>query len=154
MEALDRYEKESAGKPTVEGALRAFLDTDFELYLSGGAGWMNYAAFVAQVSNTPEIGAKLMDRHFDPVVLRLVEILGQALQPCSREDIFWGYDFVTGAFMHALARTGRIDKLSGGLCKSEDFESVKERLATFMAAGFVALCRGTKPHKAKRQSRD
>jgi hypothetical protein len=47
--------------------------------------------------------------------------------------------------MHALARTGRIDRLSGGLCKSEDFESVKERLATFMAAGFVSLCKRQKP---------
>lgn len=145
IEALNRYEAEAAGKPTVEGALRAFLDTDFDLYLSGGAGWMNYAAFVAQVSNTPEIGARLMDRHFDPVVLRLVEILSRALSPCSKEDIFWGYDFVTGALMHTLARTGRIDKLSGGLCKSEDFESVKERLAAFMAAGFISLCKGRKP---------
>jgi AcrR family transcriptional regulator len=149
MEALNRYEEQAAGNPTVEGALRAFLDTDFDLYISGGEGWMNYAGFVAQVSNTPEIGAKLMDRHFDPVVLRLVDILSQALKPCPKEDIFWGYDFVTGALMHTLARTGRIDKLSGGLCKSEDFESVKARLATFMAAGFVALCKGSKPKGKK-----
>ena len=147
MEALDRYEAQAGDNPTVEGALRAFLDTDFDLYISGGAGWMNYAAFVAQVSNTPEIGARLMDRHFDPVVLRLVEILTRALQGCSKEDIFWGYDFVTGALMHTLARTGRIDKLSDGLCKSEDFAAVKERLASFMAAGFLALCQPPKVKK-------
>jgi AcrR family transcriptional regulator len=149
MEALDRYEAEAGDNLTVEGALRAFLDTDFDLYISGGQGWMNYAAFVAQVSNTPEIGARLMDRHFDPVVLRLVEILGRALKPCSKEDIFWAYDFVTGAFMHALARTGRIDRLSDGLCKSEDFASVKQRMATFMAAGFQALCQESKPRRRK-----
>jgi AcrR family transcriptional regulator len=147
MAALDRYEIEAAGNPTVEGALRAFLDTDFDLYISGGEGWMNYAGFVAQVSNTPEIGARLMDRHFDPVVLRLVDILSRALKPCPKEDIFWGYDFVTGALMHTLARTGRIDKLSDGLCKSEDFAAVKDRLATFMAAGFQALCQKPKPRK-------
>jgi len=141
MEALDRYEKESGSKPTVEGALRAFLDTDFDLYISGGEGWMNYAAFVAQVSNTPEIGARLMDQHFDPVVLKLVDLLTRALPRCSREDIFWGYDFVTGSLMHTLARTGRIDKLSDGLCKSGDFAAVKDRLASFMAAGFLALCK-------------
>src|SRR3954469_17448480 len=39
LEALDRYEAESGDRPTVEGALRAFLDTDFELYISGGEGW-------------------------------------------------------------------------------------------------------------------
>ncbi len=147
MEALDRYESEAAENLTVEGALRAFLDTDFDLYIAGGAGWMNYAAFVAQVSNTPEIGARLMDRHFDPVVLRLVDILSRVLKPCPKEDIFWGYDFVTGALMHTLARTGRIDKLSRGLCKSEDFAAVKDRLATFMAAGFTALCQKPKPKK-------
>jgi len=152
-DALNRYEAEAGGKPTVEGALRAFLDTDFDLYISGGEGWMNYAAFVAQVSNTPEIGAQLMDRHFDSVVLRLIEILDKALAPYSKEDIFWGYDFVTGALMHALARTGRIDKLSGGICKSEDFAAVKERLAAFMAGGFMALRernKGKEPKTARR----
>jgi hypothetical protein len=42
--------------------------------------------------------------------------------------------------MHTLARTGRIDKLSGGRCRSEDFVAVKKRMASFMAAGFLALC--------------
>ena len=45
--------------------------------------------------------------------------------------------------MLSLARTGRIDKLSGGLCSSEDFGAVKERLARFMAAGFHAICSPT-----------
>jgi hypothetical protein len=30
--------------------------------------------------------------------------------------------------------------LSGGLCKSEDFAAVKERMASFMAAGFLEIC--------------
>jgi hypothetical protein len=47
---------------------------------------------------------------------------------------------VSGALMLTLARTGRIDKLSGGRCKSDDFEAVKSRMASFMAAGFVELC--------------
>ena len=93
------------------------------------------------MANTPEWGAELMDEHFDPVVLRLIELLKKALPDCAEEDIFWGYHFVTGALMLTLARTGRIDKLSGGLCKSEDFAAVKERMATFMAAGFLAICK-------------
>jgi AcrR family transcriptional regulator len=139
MEALDRYETEANGSPTVEGALRAFLDTDFDLYISGGEGWKNFASFAAQVSNSPE-GAAMMDLHFDPVVLRLIGILKKALPDCAEADIFWSYDFVTGALMHTLGRTGRIDRLSGGLCKSDDFAAVKDRMASFMAAGFVALC--------------
>ena len=149
MKVLDEYDKSSGGKPTVEGALRAFLDTDLDLYIEGGEGWRNYAALGAQVANTPEWGAELMDQHFDPVVLRLIELLKKALPDCAEEDIFWGYHFVTGALMLTLARTGRIDKLSNGLCKSDDFLAVKKRMATFMAAGFLAVC---KQRKAARKS--
>ncbi len=88
-----------------------------------------------------------MDAHFDPVVLRLIELLKKALPDCAEEDIFWGYHFVTGALMLTLARTGRIDKLSGGLCRSEDFAAVKERMATFMAAGFLAICQRQQGNK-------
>jgi hypothetical protein len=138
MAALEKYADEAGDRPTVEGALHAFLDTDLELYAAGGEGWMNYAAFVARVSNTPE-GAALMDVHFDPVVLKLVGMLKRSLPQYSDEDIFWGYHFVTGALMNTLARTGRIDRLSGGLCHSDDFAAVRERITRFMAAGFHSL---------------
>jgi AcrR family transcriptional regulator len=138
MKALDDYEKHANGKPTVAGALHVFLDTDFDLYSGGGEGWRNYAAFCAQLANTPE-GAGLFDEYFDPVVLRLIAILEKALPHLSRREIFWGYHFVTGSLMHSLARSGRIDRLSAGLCKSGDFKAVKARMADFMAAGFQAL---------------
>jgi AcrR family transcriptional regulator len=138
MAALNKYEEQAGDKPTVEGALRAFLDTDLDLYYRRGEFWMNYAAFCARVSNTPE-GAVLMDVHFDPVVLKLLSVIKRALPKHSDQDIFWGYHFVTGALMNTYARTGRIDRLSGGLCRSDDFEAVKQRMAKFMAAGFLAL---------------
>ena len=140
LKALDDYEESCGGKPTVEGALHAFLDTDLDLYINGGDGWRNYAKLGAQVANTPEWGAELMDTHFDPIVLRLIDLLKKALPDCDEADIFWGYHFVTGALMLTLARTGRIDKLSGGLARSDDFVAVKHRMARFMAAGFKAIC--------------
>lgn len=141
MKALDEYDAATKGKPTVEGALHAFLDTDLDLYIQGGEPWKNYGALGAQAANTLE-GAELMDQHFDPVVLRLIGLLKKALPDCAEEDIFWGYHFVTGALMVTLGRTGRIDKLSGGLCKSEDFVAIKRRMASFMAAGFLKICDG------------
>ena len=143
MKALEAYETEAADNPTVEGALHAFLDTDLDLYIEGGPGWRNYGALSAQVANTPEWGAELMDQHFDPVVLRLIGLLKKALPHASEENIFWGYHFVSGALMLTLARTGRIDKLSGGLCKSDDYAAVKSRMAQFMAAGFHKICGAT-----------
>ena len=153
MKALDDYEREAGDKPTVEGALHAFLDTDLDLYITGGEGWKNYAALGAQVANTPEWGAEMMDQHFDPVVLRLIGLLKRALPDSAEEDIFWGYHFVTGALMLTLARTGRIDKLSGGLCKSDDFVAVKQRMVTFMSAGLLAICERAKPRGARPRAR-
>lgn len=139
MQALDDYDIACGGKPTVEGALHAFLDTDLDLYIQGGEGWKNFGAFGARASNSTE-GAVLMDKYFDPVVLRLIGLLKKALPDAAEEDIFWGYHFVTGALMLTLARTGRIDRLSAGLCRSDDYEAVKTRMAKFMAAGFHDIC--------------
>ena len=127
-------------RETLEKKAITPLRRDFvlKLYYEGGEEWMNYAAFCARVSNTPE-GADLMDVHFDPVVLKLISILKRALPDYSDEDIFWGYHFVTGALMNTLARTNRINNLSGGLCHSDDFPAVKKRIAHFMAAGFHSL---------------
>lgn len=140
MKALEEYEVANAGNLTVEGALHTFLDTDLDLYGSGGEGWRNYGALASQVANTPEWGAKLMDKNFDPVVLKLVDIIGKALPGAAKVDIFWAYHFVSGALLLTLARTGRIDRLSDGLCRSDDFEAIKTRMADFMAAGFKAVC--------------
>ena len=144
MQALDAYELACGGQPSVEGALHAFLDTDLDLYIEGGEGWRNYAKLGAQVANTPEWGATLMDEHFDPVVLRLIDLLKRAMPDCAESDIFWGYHFVTGALMLTLARTGRIDKLSNGVNRSDDFAAVKERMADFMAGGFRTICSATR----------
>ena len=140
LKALDEYDAATNGKPTVEGALHAFLDTDLDLYIQGDEGWANYGALGALMSNSAEGGAELMNKHFDPVVLRLIGLLRKALPDAHDEDLFWGYHFVTGALMLTLGRTGRIDRLSGGLCKSDDFGAIKARMAPFMAAGFIEIC--------------
>ena len=48
----------------------------------------------------------------------------------------------------SLARTGRIDYLSGGLCRSDDFEAIKERMAAFMAHGFIGICKSRAAERA------
>ncbi|MDB5470091.1 MAG: TetR family transcriptional regulator [Caulobacter sp.] len=138
--AMDAYEASVGGKVTLEGALHAYLDTDLDSYIQGGEAWRNYGQIGALVAHTPEWGSEILSRLMDPVVTRLIELLRKAMPDTPDEDIFWGYQFVSGALMMTLARTGRIDKLSNGLCHSDDFEAVKARMATFMAGGFRAIC--------------
>lgn len=139
MEAMEAYEAAVGEAVTVEGALRAYLDTDLDSYIQGGERWRDYSQIGGQIANSPHYGSELMNRHLDPVVKRLLELLRKAMPEAEDEDIFWGYQFVSGALMMTLARTGRIDRLSDGLCRSDDFDAVKARMAPFMAGGFRSL---------------
>jgi hypothetical protein len=126
--------------PTLEDIVNAFTYPLLERSARGGPGWKSYFALVAQVNNSPEWAPVLMTQHFDPLVVKFISVLREALPGCSPREVYWGYQFLTGALTLTFAETGRIDALSGGLCKSSDLDSVHERLAPYVAAGFRALC--------------
>jgi AcrR family transcriptional regulator len=127
------------GVPTLEDIVNAFTYPLLERSARGGPGWKSYFALVAQVNNSPEWAPVLMTQHFDPLVEKFIAVLREALPGCAAREVYWGYQFLTGALTLTFAETGRIDKLSGGQCKSSDLGSVHERLAPFVAAGFRAL---------------
>ena len=150
---LDAYEAEVGDHPTVEGALRAYYDGAFDVYINGDEGWRNFGRIFSQVNNAPGYGAEKMDTYFDPLVLRLIGLLQKALPDAEPEDLFWSFQFTSGAYSLILSRTGRIDRLSGDLCASDDFEAVRERFVTFMAGGFDALYNHRKSNPAKARRR-
>jgi len=127
------------GVPTLEAVVNAFTYPLLARSARGGPGWKSYFALVAQVNNSPEWGPVLMTQHFDPLVQRFIAALRKALPDCPAREIFWGYQFLTGALTLTFAETGRIDKLSNGLCRSTDLDSVIERLSPYVAAGFRTL---------------
>lgn len=139
MQSMERYEA-STTTLTVEGCLQAFFEPVLLRWEQGGDGWKNFLRLVALVNNTPAWGGKTITRFFDPVIHRLVGMLQKALPMARLEDLFWCYQFVTGSFMLCLADTGRIDNLSGGLCRSGDVAAVRKRLAFFLASGTSELC--------------
>jgi len=136
---LDAYEAEVGDQPTVEGVLRVYYDGAFDVYINGDEGWRSFGRICAQVSNAPGYGVEKMDTYFDPLVLRLIRLLHKALPDAAPEDLFWSFQFTSGAYTSILSRTGRIDRLSDKLCASDDFAAARERFVTFMAGGFEAL---------------
>jgi AcrR family transcriptional regulator len=146
---LDAYEAEVGDNPTVEGALRAYYDGAFDVYINDDDdGWRNFGRIFAQVNNAPGYGAEMMDTYFDPLVLRLIDLLQKALPDAEPEDLFWSFQFTSGAYSLLLSRTGRIDRLSGNLCVSDDFAAIRDRFVTFMAGGFDAV------YNQRKSSRD
>ena len=106
---------------------------------------MAFGKIAAQANSAAGWGAEKMTKYFNPVVLALIDLLKKAMPDCDEDTIFWGYHFVSGAMTHNMARTGRLDELSHGLCSSADFASIKHHMATFMAAGFQAICQDAAP---------
>lgn len=140
LEAMRRYAEEVGDNVTVEGALRAWIDTDLNLQITDKEQWLAFGKIAAQANSAAGWGAEKMTKYFNPVVLALIDLLKKAMPGCDEETIFWGYHFVSGAMTHNMARTGRLDDLSNGRCSSGDFVSIRQYMATFMAAGFHAIC--------------
>ena len=132
------------GAPSLEAIVNAFTQPLLERAARGGAGWKSYFALIAYVDNSPEFGP-MMTRHFDPLVGRFIAVLRVALPRCPPRESYWGYQFLTGALTLTFAGNGRIDELSGGLCRAADLDSVHERLAPYVAAGLRALCARAQP---------
>ena len=126
--------------PRLEDIIDAFTRPLLDRSTRGSAGWKSYFALIAEINNSPEFGGVLMTRFFDPVVQRFIEAIRRALPGCDERDLYWAYHFLSGALTLTFAETGRIDKLSGGVCRSSDLASVHERLVPYCAAGFRALC--------------
>lgn len=145
--ALDEYEAKVGDNPTVEGALEAYYGSAYDDFIDGGEGMLNFGRLFALINNAPGYGTEKMQLSFDPVVRRLIDLLQKALPGVDRRDVFWGFQFTSGAYAQSMARTGRIDRLSNGLCSSDDLHAVRERMSVFMAAGFEAL-RNRKPSSA------
>lgn len=141
LKAIDDYQiNPGAEGATIEGFIQAFLEPVMERWANGGPGWKNYLAIVAQVNNTPKWGGETMARYFDPVIYRLIDALRGIMSGAHDVDIYWSYQFLSGALTLTFAETGRIDLLSSGVCRSADYDAVRTRLAPFIAAGFQRVC--------------
>jgi hypothetical protein len=64
----------------------------------------------------------------------------RALPEAKEEELFWCFHFLTGSLTLALSRTGRLDRVSGGRCKSDDLASIEPRMVEYCAAGFRRIC--------------
>jgi len=139
--------------PKVEDIIDAFTHPLLDRSARGGPGWKAYFALIAQVNNSTEFGGLMMTRYFDPVVHAFIAALRRAFPGCDDRELYWSYHFLSGALTLTFAETGRIDNLSQGACRSNDLDSVHQRLVPYVAAGFRALCskpRTTKPQKARK----
>jgi len=141
LAALKAAQEASAPKPaSVESIIEAFLRPLEMTQESADAGWANYLALVAYINNSAYWGPRMMSEIFDELVNTFISALKLALPNANDRDLYWCYHNLSGALTLTLARTGRIDRLSGGVCHSDDFKSAYDHMIPFVAAGFREVC--------------
>ncbi len=72
---------------------------------------------------------------FDPIAFRAMKALSSALPDRSRREIAWAYQFMIAAMVFVMADTGRIERLSGGLCPPDDEAGAVTHMVRFLTAG-------------------
>jgi AcrR family transcriptional regulator len=135
--------------PSTEAVVDAFFDPILDLLAHAGPGWHSYFSLLAYVNNSPEWGRELMGKTFDGVVRQFIQAVMDSLPGAAPADIFWGYNFLTGALTLSLAETGRLDVLSDGLCRSNDVAALRARLGPYVTAGLRGLAQPEGPAPSK-----
>lgn len=125
---------------TLEDVIGAFTRPYTEKSMRGGPGWKSYGRLIAQIANSPRWTEVVMASQFDPVATLFIDRIKSTLPGSDDRDIYWGFHFLLGAMVSTFAETGRIDRLSGGICQSSDLDTIHRKMVPFLAAGFRALC--------------
>jgi AcrR family transcriptional regulator len=137
---LDAYEAEAGDNLTVEGIIGTYVRPIFRFNRSGGRSWRNYCAIMMRLSNSPDWAAEVIAEHFDPLALRVIGMLRKALPEADEASLYWAYQMFGRVFAITNAPKGRLERLSGGLCKANDFDAMEPLIVRFAADGIRGMC--------------
>ena len=98
----------------------------------------SYARILArEVSDPKSHHRKVIAEFFDPIAYRVIEALHAAMPDRTTEEINWGYQAMLGVMVYTMADTGRISRLSGGLCDPEDEMTTATHLVALFKAALL-----------------
>ena len=139
VRALEAARDEAGTKsPSVEAIVAAFLGPLLRRLIAGDRGWRRYGRLVSQLDVLPQF-AGLTGEVLDPTALHFINALRLALPKTPAPSIYWGYMFLIGSMVQVISATGRIERLSRDLCRSNDIEGALRELVPFISAGMRAL---------------
>lgn len=129
--------------PSIEAIVTAFLEPLLRRLVGGEEGWRHYGSLASQLDVLPKF-IDLTSDVLDPTALHFINALRLALPKTPPQAIYWGYMFLIGSMVQVMSATGRIERLSRGLCRSDDIAGALHELVPFVSAGLRALGSGSK----------
>lgn len=119
--------------------LRAIADSFIRPVFEMARGRPPFLLLVSRnFSAPPAFMHEVMGREFGRVAQRYLRVLQAALPHLSPAEVFWRMFYVTGSMLFVAAHSQSIERLSQGLCRSDDTEASIRRLIDFAVAGLGA----------------
>ena len=139
--ALDRLEKEAAGRPlSAEAIIRAFVGESLRMIEDAKGGGRNFIRLLGRTYTEPSKPIRvLIGQLYAPVMERFKSAFERALPQMPREELVWRMHFMFGTLAYTLAATDTVQLIAG--CKPEDrydARLLEERLTAFLTAGLTA----------------
>jgi AcrR family transcriptional regulator len=78
---------------------------------------------------------------FDPIAHLLIDAISDCFPDWTKEEVHWAYHTMLGAMTYVMLDNGRIARLSGGSCDSNDWETAARYVCAFLSAGLKNLDR-------------
>jgi len=134
---LENFEPFAEPEQTVRALLQILVQPVIEM--SAAPGGRDFARLVAREANEPrEAERGVVAEFMDPVARLTIGKLEQAFPDVDKATVHWAFLFASGALAINHAATGRIERLSDGLCHSENPSEIVDRLIDFAAGGILA----------------
>lgn len=112
------------------------------------------ARLIARESNDPRESERgIIEENFDEIAQLAISKLKGAFPETDIRAVYWAYLFAVGALAINHAATGRIERLSSNLCRSDDADSFLNTLIHFITGGIIAALdpnKAAQPDRAKR----
>jgi AcrR family transcriptional regulator len=137
MAVLRDFRPSSDPRDTVRRLARVLVEP--VIRMTGESGGRDFARLIARETNDPQEQERgVLAEFIDPVARLMVERLQDAFPKIDKSCVFRAFLFASGALAINHAATGRIERLSGGLCSSSQSEAIVEQLTDFITGGILA----------------
>lgn len=134
---LERFKHSNDPRETVRELMLILVEPIIEM--GAAPGGRDFARLIARETNEPlEAERGVLTEFFDPVAKLIIAHLERAYPEVEKGTVHWAYLFAAGALAINHAATGRIERLSGGLCHSEHPSEILDHLIDFATGGIIS----------------
>ncbi len=130
---------ETAGAYGVERIVRAMIEPALRMKERYGVHGEYGIRILGKLHSEPEgVPEDVFTNLFEKVFTRFTAAFGKALPRLPEDERLWRLHFVIGAMAHTLVSSGKLEKLTCGLCNAADTDAIVERMVSFTTAGLTA----------------